>query len=79
MKIKNCRNCNHNNLIHLFSLGKMSFTGKFPKSFLQDVPKAQLDLLMCKNHNNRILKYKMGNVYKPHLYSLYFSMFDKMN
>ena len=32
MKIKNCRNCNHNHLIHLFSLGKMSFTGKFAKT-----------------------------------------------
>ena len=32
MKIKNCRNCKHSHLTNLFSLGKMSFTGKFPKS-----------------------------------------------
>ena len=69
MKIKNCRNCNHNNLIHLFSLGKMSFTGKFPKSFLQDVPKAQLDLLMCKKcklvqlDRNFNIKYLYGKDY----------------
>ncbi len=30
MKIKNCRNCNSNFLKKLFSLGNLSFTGKFP-------------------------------------------------
>lgn len=69
MKIKNCRNCNHNHLIHLFSLGKMSFTGKFPKSFSQNVPKAQLNLLMCKNcklvqlDRNFNIKYLYGRGY----------------
>ena len=69
MKIKNCRNCNHNHLIHLFSLGKMSFTGKFPKSFLYNVPKAQLNLLMCKRcklvqlDRNFSIKYLYGKDY----------------
>jgi SAM-dependent methyltransferase len=69
MKIKNCRNCNHNNFIHLFSLGKMSFTGKFPKSYLYDVPKAQLNLLMCKKcklvqlDRNFNIKYLYGKDY----------------
>ena len=31
MKIKNCRNCKTPYLIDLFSLGKISFTGKFSK------------------------------------------------
>ena len=69
MNIKNCRNCNHNHLIHLFSLGKMSFTGKFPKSFLQNVPKAKLNLLMCKKcklvqlDRNFNIKYLYGKDY----------------
>ena len=32
MKIKKCRNCKNNKLTKLFSLGKLSFTGKFPKN-----------------------------------------------
>ena len=69
MKIKNCRNCNHNNFTNLFSLGKMSFTGKFPKSILYNVPKAQLNLLMCKKcklvqlDRNFNIKYLYGKDY----------------
>ena len=69
MKIKNCRNCNHNHLMDLFSLGKMSFTGKFPKSFSNNVPKAQLNLLMCKKcklvqlDRNFNIKYLYGKDY----------------
>ena len=48
MKIKFCRNCKSNQFSNLFSLGKMSFTGRFPKSFYHNVPKAYLNLLMCK-------------------------------
>ena len=48
MKIKFCRNCKNNQFSNLFSLGKMSFTGRFPKSFYHNVPKANLNLLMCK-------------------------------
>ena len=69
MKIKNCRNCKNNKLLNLFSLGKMSFTGKFSKSFLYNVPKAHLNLLMCKKcklvqlDRNFNLKYLYGNEY----------------
>ena len=49
MKIKFCRNCKNNKFTNLFSLGKMSFTGKFSKNFLHNIPAAKLNLLMCKN------------------------------
>ena len=48
MKIKNCRNCKNTELFDLFSLGKISFTGKFPNTIRQNVPKAYLNVLMCK-------------------------------
>ena len=48
MKIRYCRNCRNNQFINLFSLGKMSFTGKFSKNFFHNVPRAYLNLLMCK-------------------------------
>ena len=48
MKIKNCRNCRNTELFDLFSLGKISFTGKFPNTIRQNVPKAYLNVLMCK-------------------------------
>ena len=46
MKIINCRNCNKKKLSHLFSLGNISFTGKFPKKN-QEIKKAPLDLIIC--------------------------------
>ena len=49
MKIKYCRNCKNNNFTNLLSLGKMSFTGKFPKNNKINIPKANLNLLMCKS------------------------------
>ena len=48
MKIKSCRNCRNNKFINLLSLGKMSFTGKFSRSLFQNIPKAYINLLMCK-------------------------------
>ena len=48
MKIKNCRNCKNTELFYLFSLGKISFTGRFPNTIRQNVPKAYLNVLMCK-------------------------------
>ena len=33
MKIKLCRNCKNNKFFNLFSLGKMSITGKFSKNY----------------------------------------------
>ena len=48
MKIKFCRNCGNNKFFNLFSLGKMSFTGKFSKNFANNVPSTVISLLMCK-------------------------------
>ena len=31
----------------LFSLGKMSFTGKFTNNFKTNIPKAYIELIMC--------------------------------
>jgi len=69
MNIKFCRNCKNNKFFNLFSLGKMSFTGKFSKSFFYNVPKAPLNLLMCKScklvqlDRNFNLKYLYGKDY----------------
>ena len=69
MKIKNCRNCGNNKITDLFSLGKMSFTGKFPNKFSKNIPKAQLNLLMCNNcklvqlDRNFNIKYLYGKDY----------------
>ena len=49
MKIFKCRICNSKQLSKLFSLGNMSFTGKFPKSAKINVPKDDLNLALCKN------------------------------
>ena len=48
MKINNCRNCNSKKLSKLFTLGKMSFTGKFAKSLKINIPKAVVSILICK-------------------------------
>ena len=53
----------------MFSLGKMSFTGRFPKNSYQNVPKEYLNLLMCKKcklvqlDRNFNLKYLYGKNY----------------
>ena len=47
MRIISCRNCKKKKLNYLFSLGNISFTGKFPKKN-QKIKKAPLDLVMCK-------------------------------
>ena len=47
MKIKFCRNCKNNKFFDLLSLGKVSFTGKFPKTFFHNIPSTHLNLLMC--------------------------------
>ena len=46
MKIASCRNCNTKKLSNLFSLGNISFTGKFPKKN-QTIKKAPLKVIMC--------------------------------
>ena len=42
-----CRNCKSLKLLNLFSLGSMSFTGKFPKNKHTNIQKTELGLLMC--------------------------------
>ena len=46
-KINKCRNCQSNQLDNLFTLGKIRFTGKFPKK-KQSIPFGELSLIMCK-------------------------------
>jgi len=48
MKIKRCRICESKNFFDLFSLGKLSFTGKFPKNLKDKIPSDFINLIMCK-------------------------------
>ena len=48
MKIKKCRSCEEKNLEFLFSLGKMSFTGKFADNYVKSIPSDKLTLVICK-------------------------------
>ena len=48
MKIKKCRLCASNKFSDLFSLGSLSFTGKFTKSIKTNIPKDYLNLVICK-------------------------------
>jgi len=47
MKIHSCRNCSTKKLTKLFSLGKLSFTGKFSNTLKKNIPKAEVTLVMC--------------------------------
>ena len=40
MKLKKCRNCQGKKLTELFSLGKLSYTGKFPKNLNTNIVKS---------------------------------------
>ena len=68
MKINKCRNCKSTNLIKLFSLGNLSFTGKFPRRN-KTIKKAPLNLMMCAKcrlvqlAHNYNLKYLYGPDY----------------
>lgn len=68
MKITKCRNCSHKKLIRLFSLGKLSFTGKFYSNG-KKVKSDYLKLIMCKEcklvqlDRNFNLKYLYNNDY----------------
>ncbi len=46
MKIKKCRNCNTSSLSNLFSLGNLSFTGKFFRNG-KKVKSGKISLLIC--------------------------------
>ena len=84
MKIKKCRVCNSRLLQQLFSLGKMKFTGKFPKKN-QFIPSGDVNLVMCNkcrlvqlkdNFNLRFLynidtnRCVMGIKYKQNVFEL---------
>jgi len=66
MIIKKCRSCKSNKVKKLFTLGKLSFTGKFPKKEKDNIPKAELGLVICKEcelvqlSRNFNLKYLYG-------------------
>jgi cyclopropane fatty-acyl-phospholipid synthase-like methyltransferase len=47
MKINKCRNCKSKILKELFSLGNLSYTGKFPNNINTDVPQVELTLVKC--------------------------------
>jgi ribosomal protein L36 len=47
MKLKKCRNCFSSKLKYLFSLGKLSYTGKFPKDKKKNIKKAEVVLVIC--------------------------------
>ena len=46
--IKKCRNCNSKSMVDLFNLGKIRFTGKFPK-YKEKIPHGELNLVMCRS------------------------------
>ncbi len=46
--INKCRYCDSKSLVGLFNLGKMRFTGKFPK-LKEKIPYGELNLVMCKS------------------------------
>ena len=48
MNILKCRNCQSKLFKSLFSLGNLSFTGKFPSHEKDIVPKAEIKIVICK-------------------------------
>ena len=46
--IKKCRNCESKLIANLFNLGKLRFTGKFPR-FNEKIPYGSLTLVICKS------------------------------
>ena len=48
MNISKCRICKNTKFQNLFNLGKLAFTGKFPKNIKINIPKKKISLLMCK-------------------------------
>jgi len=47
MNLSNCRNCFGKKLNFLFSLGELSFTGKFPKTNKENIPRKEISLVKC--------------------------------
>ena len=59
MKLKKFKNCRSMKLSKLFSLGKLNFTGKFPKNKFTNIKKANLDLVFC----NKCSLVQLGDSY----------------
>ena len=49
MKLKKCRVCYNNKFVKLFSLGNLSYTGKFASTKKKIIPKKNVSLVMCHN------------------------------
>ena len=49
MKIKECRICKKKKFSFLFTLGNLSFTGKFAKNFKTSIPRKKVSLIICEN------------------------------
>ena len=47
MKLKKCRLCDSKKFSDLFSLGNLSFTGKFANNIKQNIPKKEIHLVIC--------------------------------
>ena len=68
MRIKYCRNCKSNKIKSVLRLGKISYTGKFPKKN-QKIKKANIEIIICKScklvqlADNYNLKYLYGKDY----------------
>ena len=45
MKIKTCINCKKNKLVKIFSLGKLCFSGRFAKSYKENIPSEKLNII----------------------------------
>ena len=68
MKINRCRNCSKKKFKNLFSLGNLSFTGKFEKKN-SSIPKGKIEIVICLNcklvqlNRNFSLKYMYNKNY----------------
>ena len=47
MRIKKCRICEKKSFSFLFSLGNLSFTGKFAKNFKTNIPRSEVSVVIC--------------------------------
>lgn len=48
MTNKYCKNCKSKNFEKIFSLGNLSFSGRFGKSYNENIPREILNLIICK-------------------------------
>ena len=69
MLLKKCRNCKSKNISILFTLGKLTYTGRFPKKINQKIKNGELNIVICKDcelvqlGNHFDLKYLYGPNY----------------